>query len=52
MSRLGAASKLNGDWDFLVYLRDEGRKHAGTWLTQNFGRLGRESTVDIRKDYL
>ena len=52
MSRLGAASKLNGDWDFLVYLRDEGRKHAGTWLTQNFGHLGRESTVDIRKDYL
>jgi len=52
MSGLGAASKLNGDWDFLVYLRDQGRDHADQWLSRNFDRLGRESTVDIRKDYL
>jgi NTE family protein len=52
MSGLGAASKLNGDWEFLVYLRDQGREHAGTWLAQHFGSLGRESTIDIRKEYL
>ncbi|HUL05289.1 MAG TPA: patatin-like phospholipase family protein [Candidatus Acidoferrum sp.] len=52
MSGLGAASKLNGDWEFLVYLRDQGRDHADKWLMQNFGHLGRESTVDIRKEYL
>jgi NTE family protein len=52
MSGLGAASKLNGDWEFLVYLRDQGRDHADQWLSRNFDHLGRESTVDIRKEYL
>ncbi len=52
MSGLGAASKLNGDWDFLTYLRDHGREHADKWLAGNFDSLGRESTVDVRKEYL
>jgi NTE family protein len=52
MSELGAASKLNGDWEFLTYLRDQGRDHADTWLSLNYERLGRESSVDISKDYL
>ena len=52
MSELGVASKLNGDWDFLTYLRDQGRDHADKWLALNFDRLGRESTIDIRKEYL
>ena len=52
MSGLGAASKLNGDWEFLVYLRDQGREHAATWLDSNFDHLGRMSTIDIRKEYL
>jgi NTE family protein len=52
MSELGAASKLNGDWEFLTYLRDQGRGHADEWLSLNFERLGRESSVDISKDYL
>jgi NTE family protein len=52
MTELGAASKLNGDWDFLTYLRDQGRDHADEWLAETFDRLGRESTIDIRKEYL
>lgn len=52
MSGLGAASKLNGDWGFLTYLRDQGRDHAETWLAKNFDRLGHESTVDIHAEYL
>ncbi|HTO83198.1 MAG TPA: patatin-like phospholipase family protein [Methylomirabilota bacterium] len=52
MSKLGVASKLNGDWDFLTYLRDAGRQHADAWLATNFDRLGRRSTIDIRKEYL
>ena len=52
MSGLSAASKLNGDWGFLTYLRDQGRDHAQTWLAKNFDRLGRESTIDIRAEYL
>jgi NTE family protein len=52
MSELGAASKLNGDWEFLTYLRDQGRAYADKWLAANFDRLGRESSIDIRKEYL
>jgi NTE family protein len=51
MSGLGVASKLNGDWGFLTYLRDKGREHADVWLERNFDRLGRESTIDIRTEY-
>jgi len=52
MTELGVASKLNGDWDFLIYLRDQGREYADEWLEAHFDRLGRESTIDIRKEYL
>jgi NTE family protein len=52
MNELGHASKLNADWEFLVNLRDSGRAHAGAWIEENFDRLGRESTVDIRGTYL
>jgi NTE family protein len=52
MTMLGHTSKLNADWEFLVNLRDSGRTHADAWLKENFDRLGRESTVDIRATYL
>ncbi len=52
MTELGHASKLNADWEFLVNLRETGRAHADAWLKENFDRLGRESTVDIRATYL
>jgi hypothetical protein len=29
-----------------------GRERADAWLKQNFGRLAKESTVDIREEYL
>lgn len=52
MNELGHTSKLNADWEFLVTLRDTGRAHADAWLKENFAKLGRESTVDIRATYL
>ncbi|MFI4988570.1 MAG: patatin-like phospholipase family protein [Alphaproteobacteria bacterium] len=52
MSKPGVASKFNGDWMFLTHLRDAGRQHAEAWLAENYDRLGRESTVDIRQRYL
>ena len=52
MSELGVASKLNGDWEFLTYLRDVGRERAGQWLEENYAKLNVESTVDIRDRYL
>ncbi len=52
MGALSPTSKYNADWDFLIYLRDEGRKCAGEWLAQNFAKLGVESSVDAEKVYL
>jgi NTE family protein len=52
MGALTPTSKYNADWDFLVYLRDEGRKCAGDWLAKNFAKLGVESSVDADKIYL
>jgi len=52
MTRVGVASKLNGDWGFLTHLRDIGRDCATAWLKANFDRIGQESTVDIRQQYL
>jgi NTE family protein len=52
MGALSPTSKYNADWDFLIYLRDQGRKCAGNWLANNFVKLGVESSVDIDKMYL
>jgi len=52
MTRLGVASKLNPDWDFLCRLRDVGRERAERWIGATMDRLGRESTVDIREEFL
>ena len=47
MGKLGVASKLNADWEFLTYLRDVGRERAAGWIDESYGRVGRESTTDI-----
>ncbi|WP_433996139.1 patatin-like phospholipase family protein [Bradyrhizobium lablabi] len=52
MGALAPTSKYNADWDFLIFLRDQGRKCAGEWLAQNFAKLGVESSVDAEKVYL
>ena len=51
MGALSPTSKYNADWDFLIYLKNEGRKCAGEWLAQNFAKLGVESSVDAEKVY-
>ena len=52
MTGLSHTSKLNADWEFITSLRDAGRAHADAWLKENFDKLGREATVDIRGTYL
>ena len=52
MSALTPTSKYNADWDFLTFLRDQGRKCADAWLAKNFVKLGVESSVDLEKAYL
>jgi NTE family protein len=52
MTGLGVSSKLNPDWDFLTHLRDVGRARAERWLELNYERIGRDSTVDVRANFL
>jgi NTE family protein len=52
MNSLNAISKYNANWDFITYLRDEGRRCANDWLLTNFSKLNIESTADIDRDYL
>jgi NTE family protein len=47
MIKLGASSKLNAEWQFLTYLRDEGRKAAQGFLKAHALDLGRRSTMDL-----
>lgn len=47
MNELGASSKLNAEWGFLSYLRDEGRKSAQAFIETHAMDLGRRSTMDL-----
>ncbi|MGH8324411.1 MAG: patatin-like phospholipase family protein, partial [Steroidobacteraceae bacterium] len=47
MTELGASSKLNAEWPFFAYLRDEGRKAAQTFLDTHAQDLGHRSTFDL-----
>jgi NTE family protein len=52
MGALSPTSKYNADWDFLVSLRDQGRRCANDWLASHFVKIGVESSVDIDEVYL
>jgi NTE family protein len=47
LAKFGASSKLNGEWEFLAMLRDQGRHAADEFLKAHAGDLGRRSTADI-----
>lgn len=48
MKRFNISSRYNTEWDFLIYLRDLGRKAAGHWLDNSYDDIGVQSSVDIR----
>jgi NTE family protein len=52
MQDLGAASKLNADWDFLTSLFTIGREKADAWLRDDFSNVGIRSSVDVEEKYL
>ena len=47
MVHLGYSSKLNAEWDFLIMLRDEGRRAAETFLDSHRDDLGKRSSFDL-----
>ncbi len=47
MTSLGYSSKLSAEWDFLVMLRDEGRRCADAFLQRHGADIGRRATLDL-----
>ncbi|GMG81054.1 patatin-like phospholipase family protein [Paralimibaculum aggregatum] len=47
MRPLGASSKLNTEWNFLLHLFEIGRGAAERWLAAHFDDIGMRSTLDI-----
>jgi NTE family protein len=47
LAQVGASSKLNAEWDFVVMLKTEGRRAAGEFLNANGDDLGKRSTADL-----
>ena len=47
LTTFGASSKLNAEWDFVVLLRDEGRRAASEFLDAHGDDLGERSTADL-----
>ena len=52
LHELNAFSKLNASMDFLLLLKEIGRKVADAWLMQNWQMIGERSSVDIRRMFL
>ena len=49
MSRHGAASKFDTDWEFLTGLRDAGRRAAEHWLARDARKVGIEGSIDLSR---
>jgi NTE family protein len=52
MEELGVASKMNTDLDFLLYLKELGRRTAASWLERHAAALNHYSSLDLRKTFL
>ncbi|MEN8236581.1 MAG: patatin-like phospholipase family protein [Pseudomonadota bacterium] len=52
MCDLGVASKFNVNWQFLIDLKNRGRTLAKTWLQENYSKIGKKSSVDLRSEFL
>ncbi len=52
MRVLGAASKMNAELDFLLFLKDLGRKTADQWLAATWDAIGERTSFDLREKFL
>ena len=49
---LGVSSKLNADWDFLMYLHEVGRERAEQFLHDHYDKIGVESSTSIEQKFM
>ncbi|MGQ0675567.1 MAG: patatin-like phospholipase family protein [Rhodospirillales bacterium] len=52
LSKLGASSKLNADWEFLNTLFELGRGKADEFLARHFDDIGQRSSTSIEEKFL
>ncbi|MEO0467266.1 MAG: patatin-like phospholipase family protein [Pseudomonadota bacterium] len=52
LSDLSLESKYDTRWSFLCQLRDTGRTYADTWLETCFPKVGKDSSIDIKEQFL
>jgi NTE family protein len=52
MRDFGMTNKLDTSWPALTKLFEAGRKIAESWAKENFDKIGKESTINLEKDYL
>ena len=52
LAKMGALSKMNTERSFLQHLHGLGYETADRWLSENFRRIGWESTVDVLEKYM
>jgi NTE family protein len=52
MNHYSGSSKLNVDWDWLIFLRDNGRSKADEWIRENYEKIGKRSSCDINCIFL
>lgn len=52
MRRLGVSSKVNVEWDFLIWLFELGRRRGDAFLREHFDKLGKQSSVDIEQRFM
>lgn len=51
LSQLSYSSKMNTSWDFLLALKERGRKTASKWLETDFKQVGIKSTFDVEEHF-
>ena len=52
LSRMGVSSKINADWDWLMYLHALGRERAEQFMHEHYDKLGRESSTNVEEKFL
>ena len=52
MQKLGATTKYNVDWEFLLHMHEIGYARADRWLATHLDKLGVELSIDVRAKYL
>ena len=51
LADLGVSSKVNADWDFLMFLFESGRQRGEHFLAAHWDKIGRESSTNVEEKF-